>query len=288
MTYDRHHVKRTERIGKKYQWITMYNILARVSDTHNLKKWDWNDKIGTAYEGPWNPYVRDFDPTLNAKIRAKAGIPQIVLPVYGEEGFCDIDASGDDISKWIFEDDKIFRDFPGRLIHKDERGKEWVSLYLYQENKLRPEGEEYSFSGFPKGEQHVWAIAAMYILPESKMKYKEQDLIDSRFIKHNFNSMRDCYSLFSREYAWSPGYNAEFREYAYEDDESDMKAFPAAINFLWEEEYDASQEETTSFAIPAGQIIQEMQLYEKEIDGVYYRSEEIGYQVLKNILEYAK
>ena len=34
----------------------MYNILARVSDTNNVKSWDWNDEIGVAYEGSWNPY----------------------------------------------------------------------------------------------------------------------------------------------------------------------------------------------------------------------------------------
>lgn len=273
--YDRHHVKKIERIGKKYQWITMYNILARVSDAHNIKGWNWNDKIGVAYAGPWEPYVRDFDPTLNVKIHAKEGMPQIALPVYGEDEFCDIDASENEINKWIIEEDKMLRDFPRRLVHRDELGKEWVSLYLYQENKLRPNGEEYSVLGFPKGEQHVWTIATMYISAD-EVNYKEQDLMDSGFIKHGSNGMRDCYSLYSREYAWSSGYEAEFKKYVDEDDGRDMKVFPAAINFLWEEEYDASQDEATSFAIPAGQIIQEMHLYVKETDGVYYQGEEIA------------
>lgn len=88
--------------------------------------------------------------------------------------------------------------------------------------------------------------------------------------------MYSCYSLFSREYAWSAGYNAEFRACESEMAERDMKAFPAAINVLWEEEYDASQGEPTSFAIPTGQIIQEMELYEKEMDGIYYKDEEIA------------
>lgn len=274
--HDRYHVKRVERIGKKYQWITMYNILARVSDTHNIKSWNWNDEIGASYEGPWEPYVRDFDPTLNIKIQKKDDIPQISVPEYGEESFCDINSSGDDVSKWILEDDKMFQDFPGRFIHTDGTGREWVSLYIYQENKLRPEGEEYSAFGFPKGEQHVWTMATMYILPEAKVKCKEQDLIDAKFARHSSNGMQDCYSLFSREYAWSPGYNAEFRKAAEEDDESSLNVFSAAVNFLWEEEYDASQEEATSFAIPAGHIIQEMKLYEKDVDGIYYRNEEVA------------
>lgn len=274
-SYDRHHVKRVERIGKKYQWITMYNVLARLSDTHNIKSWDWNDKIGTVYVGPWNPYVRDFDPTLNIKIQAKDVMPQISVPEYGEESFCDINSSGDDIGKWILEDDKMFQDFPGRFIHKDEDGREWVSLYIYQENKLRPEGEEYYVSGFPKGEQHVWTISTMYVLPKTKTKYTEQDLIDLGFAGRSSNGMQSCYSLFSREYAWSPGYDAEFRKIDDEEDETGLNAFSAAVNFFWEEEYDASQEETTSFAIPAGHIIQEMQLYEKAVDGVFYRNEEV-------------
>lgn len=272
-SYDRHHVKRVERIGKKYQWITMYNVLARVSDTHNIK--EWNDEDGTAYEGPWEPYVRDFDPTLNIRIKVKDALPNISVPKYGEESFCDINSSGRDISNWILEDDKMFHDFPERFIHRDENGREWISLYIYQENKFRPGDEEYSVSGFPKGEQHVWTIATMYMLPDAKRKYKEKDLMETKFAKHDSNGMQSCYSLFSREYAWSPGYESEFRKIADEDDESGLNVFTAAVNLLWEEEYDASQDETTSFAIPAGQIIQDMQLYEEETDGIYYRNGEV-------------
>lgn len=31
-SFDRHLTTKTERIGKKYQWITLYNMLARISD----------------------------------------------------------------------------------------------------------------------------------------------------------------------------------------------------------------------------------------------------------------
>ena len=272
--YDRHHVKRVERIGKKYQWIAMYNILARVSDTNNVKSWDWNDEIGVAYEGSWNPYVRDFDPTLNIKIHLKETNPKMSLPMYGEESFCDINSSDEEAQLWVRGEDKMFTDFPGRFIHKDIDGSEWISLYIYQENKLRPENDEYSVSGFPRGEQHIWTIATMYILPNKKSKCIEKDLAEAGFASSS-NGMQSCYSLYSREYAWSPGYASEFVRSDEEEDEAGLKAFSAAVNFMWEEEYDASQEEASSFAIPAGQIIQEMHLYEKNVDGVFYRDEEI-------------
>lgn len=272
---DRYDVRRIERIGKKYQWIAMYNILARVSDSYKIKSWDWNDKTGMLYEGPWNPYVRDFDPTLNINIKVIDNMPQISVPVYGKECFCSIDSSEKDIKKWILEDDIMFQDFPSRFIHKDKDGQEWVSLYIYQNNKLLPEKEKDSVFGFIKGEQHIWTIATMYVLPKMKNQYIEQDLFDSGFVRRSSNGMHSCYKLFSREYAWSPGYDSEFSNVFDDEDGNGLNAFSAAVQFLWEKGYDASQNETTSFAIPAGDIIQTMQLYEKSVDGVYYRNEQI-------------
>ena len=274
--FDRHHVKRVERIGKKYQWIAMYNILARLSDVYRVKGWDWNDKTGYVYEGPWEPYVRDFDPTLNIRIRPIKNKLRIELPKYGNESFLDFGAAVSDVENWIISDDKMFQDFPNRLIHKDETGAEWVSLYLYQENRMQPPNEEMPVIGFPVGEQHIWSMASMYIVADKMDKLTEEELISSGFIQSQSSNTRDCYSLFSREYAWSPGYNAEFAISEDDDNRVPINAVPASINVLWEEEYDASQEETTSFMIPAGNIIQAMALYEKSVDGIYYCDEEIA------------
>ncbi|MCI8671978.1 MAG: ATP-binding protein [Lachnospiraceae bacterium] len=274
--FDRHHVKKVERIGKKYQWIAMYNILARLSDVYRVRGWDWNDKKGYAYEGPWEPYVRDFDPTLNIRIKPIKNMIKIELPKYGDESFLDFDVSNLEVENWIISDDKMFQDFPNRLIHKDESGVEWVSLHFYQENKMQPPNEEVSVMGFPIGEQHIWSIASMHIVIDKREKLMEEDLISSGFIQSQSSNTRDCYSLFSREYSWSPGYKAEFEMPEEEDDIVSIKAIPASINILWEEEYDASQEETTSFMIPEGSIIRVMNLYEKSVDGIYYCNEEIA------------
>lgn len=277
--FDRHHVKRIERIGKKYQWIAMYNILARLSDTHNIKGWDWNDKVGVVYQGPWNPYVRDFDPTLNTKIKQNADLPKLELPTYGEDSFLPFDAEMSDVDAWVLQDDKLFQDFPDRFIHKDESDREWVSIYFYQENKIQPKNNEGASMGFSMGEQHIWSIASMYLVLDEPDSLTDERLQKSEFIKKNASSSRDCYSLFSREYAWSPGYEAVFECVEDGEDEypeSTLDAFHASINVLWEEEYDASQDEATSFMIPAGQIIREMSLYEKTIDGIYYFEDKIA------------
>ena len=277
--FDRHHVKRIERIGKKYQWIAMYNILARLSDTHNIRSANWNDKEGMVYQGAWNLYVRDFDPTLNTKIKPDTDLPRLEMPTYGEDSFLSFEAPISDIDNWILQDDKLFQDFPDRFIFKDETGEEWISIYFYQENKAKPKNKEDIAIGFPAGEQHIWSIASMHLVLDMPEPLSEENLWKSEFIKKKSSNTRDCCSLFCREYAWSSGYVAEFESVENDENEyseSSLLAFPASINVLWEEEYDASQDETTSFMIPAGQIIQEMALYEKLANGVYYYEDEIA------------
>lgn len=52
----------TERIGKKYQWIALHELLALVSDNFAMGGEFRSDPV-TPYEGPWQLSVRDVDPT---------------------------------------------------------------------------------------------------------------------------------------------------------------------------------------------------------------------------------
>ena len=276
--FDRHDVKRIERIGKKYEWIAMYNILARLSDTHKVDSGDWNDKEGICYEGPWNPYVRDFDPTLNVHYKIdRNNYPQFPEKDVSGIRFIDKDSTDEEINQWVLADDEMYSSFPERFIRRDSAGKEWVSMYLYQEVKrLVPGTEEFSLS-LPRGEQHIWAISSLHIA-EASQKLTVSKLEESGYVRKNsgMNTTRDCYSLYSREYAWSPGYKSEFDDNSYLDDECTIKASSSIINAMWEEQCDASQDQTTSYYIPAGQIIRELGLYQKQYDGTFYYDGEIA------------
>ena len=265
-------VNKIERIGKKYQWIAMYNILARLTDTFNLE--NWKDSIGENFEGPWDPYVRDFDPTLNSKVHDQAEVPSFANIEYCQDSFCSVNASDNEIEEWIVGDDIMFKNFAQRLIRKDDVGNEWVSLYIYQENNLNIEHDEQFIRGFPCGEQHIWSVATSYIITEWKQEDSFDELV-GQIRDCSPDGIRRCYSLFSREYAWSPGYYSEFVNRKDNDDNENINVVPAGIKVVWEEEYDASQEETTSYAIPTGLIIKEMQLYEKQMSGIFYRNEEV-------------
>lgn len=53
---------RNERIGKKYQWIALHELLARATDNFLLGE-DYDDNEPKPYEGPWQLSIRDIDPT---------------------------------------------------------------------------------------------------------------------------------------------------------------------------------------------------------------------------------
>ena len=68
--FDRYHVARrsgrtdhkAERFGKKYQWIALRELMARVSDNfHFVGSYSGQSM---KYEGPWQFFGRDIDPTL--------------------------------------------------------------------------------------------------------------------------------------------------------------------------------------------------------------------------------
>jgi hypothetical protein len=54
--------KQMERIGKKYQWLALYELLARMAD-NLIYDSGYSDDI-SGYEGPWQIHERNIDPSL--------------------------------------------------------------------------------------------------------------------------------------------------------------------------------------------------------------------------------
>ena len=54
-----------ERVGKKYQWMAFHEFLARLSDNFHWLNRGYSDvPDDDVYEGPWQIYKRDIDPTI--------------------------------------------------------------------------------------------------------------------------------------------------------------------------------------------------------------------------------
>lgn len=308
--YFRNDTKKIERIGKKYEWITLYNILARVSDTHELKNWD---ECSYPFEGPWEPYVRDFDPTLNVHFLNFADIPSVEYPKI-EEGMLPIEPypSINDIQKWTQTNTPLFESIPSQLSSTDINGNRWIALYLYNKVKNNTSSSDTNSIGFSKGSQQIWDIVQSCFIRTPQLAILKKHT--KNYLSTDFPTGADTYQLFNREYAWSPGYNNIFREMwidceldigeyriikekyqmpDYEhleyDEEGNMilpyvekefekripedtlhiEVMPSYSRFVWEGEYDASQDKATSFYVPCKDLIQHLNLEQKQSDSYY-------------------
>ncbi len=61
--YQGREANKPERIGKKYQWIAYHEILAYISDHYQYREPYRDDGGDRAYEGPWQEYLRNVDPS---------------------------------------------------------------------------------------------------------------------------------------------------------------------------------------------------------------------------------
>lgn len=316
--YNRHNTKKIERIGKKYQWIAFYNILARVSDSHRIKEWERTPYL---YEGPWEPYVRDFDPTLNRNTWTTMGVPKIHYPETKDE-FLELQPipNSSDIHNWKNAKPEFFTSLPEKMIVNDEDNIDWVTLYLSEDKKNKKDIWDDTSMGFSKDSQQMWLISHAFFVKSEQFAGFVENILSVKENDYSVFEGRCVYSLFNREYAWSPGYQDVFKEawnkceiytgkYRIEketfsvpdfenikydedgeasipfvekefekripEDVLTIDVMPAFSQVLWEEEYDASQEETTGFHIPCGDIINHFKLKQDNVDGYYYSQEDV-------------
>ena len=265
--HSRHFVME-ERIGKKYQWIALYDLLARVSD--NFKRYEnwYSDKAKTIkYEGPWDPYVRDIDPTMTVK-----GNPENKFQKFwwNPVEYCDWKMANKD---WIFKTSELPNPL-GMISVFDNKGVEWLVL------EIHTSWDEPADIGTDKWEhphKGLWYQIRSYITQKKEhttiIKWAKGKNFMGRWMPESGNR----YELFSREYYWSRACESfrkqKYREYSWtniNDRESDKRIGKVAVttvNFLWEEQFDASKESTISFYKPSEILWNLLGLQYSKIEG---------------------
>ncbi len=213
-SYDRHQTVKIERIGKKYQWITMYNMLARISDHCKMvDRWNYSVKEEIKFEGAWEPYVRDFDPTLNKKFMVCAAAPKFdaldKLIIEGREENNHIDISTEAAQKRWLETKGIFLDeLKNTLILTDHDGIKWICLTKYCDTGRRDLNIEKLL---------VWSwLYAYFVTPEQANELSRCAENGKSVITIDTASHNESYSVFNREYPWAPSCR-ELNAYAWVD-----------------------------------------------------------------------
>lgn len=297
---------RVERIGKKFQWIAMYNILARISDSFPMidgLKVNGDFK----YIAPIAPYVRDFDPTLNDNFTLNCDAPMFQQTeehmkeavLENNKNMLNPDFSYAD---WL-RSGSVFYDVQVEdLLLKDQNNEQWVSM-------LKESDTGRMFLVHDK--LLIWnCINGYFVSEEQLLKMRKCSEKDTGMFIQDIR-VPSTYVVFNREYPWSSACeetvkNQRMDTYINTGDYLVLKSFgerkpvdadimrkSSQIEFfdvknndrlvgeivsasqilLWEEEFDASKEKSISFCVPCSLLINSLNLKQKNYNGYYYDKE---------------
>ena len=201
-TYNRHTTVKKERIGKKYQWITMYYMLACISDNNKMIRW-WNYPKNEEifYEGPWFPYVRDFDPSLNTNFMYCCEVPTFKsLGIHKHESIDENNSINiydeSELVTWLASTGTFLDELKNTLILADDNGQQWVCLTKYCDTGRKVLNKEKLF---------VWSWLYAYFMTseqaEAFIKAAENGI---SIMNQMTSSHHETYTVYNREYPWAP------------------------------------------------------------------------------------
>ena len=257
-----------ERIGKKYQWLALHELLARVADNFPKLEYRWSENE-VEYEGPWNPSVRDIDPTTLIRVNEDWGESDYQGDFWWYGGkYANWDAG---LVDWLNIDDDVPHAEPIIEV-KDPDGCEWLALECFPD-WVEPHGKDDIY-------KRLWYQVRSCIVDEEEFpsvyEWAANQNYGGRWMPEN--SERN--EVFYREYYWSPSYR-------YFDDEGLTKkefydrttnqlifhAEVTSICYLWEAGEDYSKATSYSFLIPSKQLFDGMKMQFADEEGVFENEE---------------
>lgn len=290
-SYDRR-ASTIERIGKKYQWIALYEMVARVSD--NFKKyerWSFKKEKEVPYQGPWDPYIRDIDPTL---LISKTGS-------YDDEQPHDFWWVNNKIFNWNctneswVNDSSVLPNMEEIIQIEDDNGDEWLVLEGYPSwSEPKKIGEE----KWDQPHKELWCQIRSYLVKDVEYDSFKGWAVKQDFMGRWMPESGDRYEMFSREYYWSPAQDYFMTDYYggtewTEVHDRKLGEYVAEVNvtaqgFLWEEEFDKSKEETISFLKPSTVIHKGMDLKYSQREGEFIDNSEVVQCFAPNVYHNSK
>jgi hypothetical protein len=245
----------SERIGKKYQWIALHEVLARVSDNCVMKSdQGWQNNETEPYQGTWQPNVRDIDPSMllrNSEWEDEEAKDAKWWLTEQYENWAISD------KEWIHEHNNLPN--PEALISVvDKDNEEWLVLEGY------PEWAEPKALGKKQWDhphKRMWYQIRSYIVSEGECQSLYDWAIKQDFMGRWMPEASGRYQVFDREYYWSAAHQY-FNNYYYggleqheiklkDSSNSKIEVTLTATNYLWEKGNDGSIEGSLNILKPS-------------------------------------
>jgi archaellum component FlaC len=266
---------KSERIGKKYQWIAYHAFIALVSDHFEFKGDSWNESI-EEYKGPWTPHIRDIDPSFilqsDDQIKKSATFSQ-----WKEKHGCyDAWEKGKSDINWIKTSDDLPN--PKNIIQLiDDNKKEWLVLegFVKWEEKTPPEHKKYDIPV-----REVWYMLKSYIVKRKDAKKFYRWATKKNFMGRWMPESHNFYETFLGEYPNSIAFEdlrGDYNLWTKSGRGNDDLQIPVVVtddSYLNEFTLDCSHSGSVSVKLPCKWLVNNMELYHNFLDGRFYDKKE--------------
>ncbi len=265
-----------ERVGKKYQWIAFYELLARLTDHLSLLP-DWGENGQQSYDGPWQLRVSrsDIDPSLLLHSSGRivwGSIPKCWwapdAPIMPDP------ATPVNRIAWLSTGEDL--PSPVNLIKiRDTNGNDWLSLeghYAWEES-VSPELDRWEVERC-----HLWYQIRSYLMKEGDLKvfldWSKGRSWMGRWMPESYS----FYDVFIGEYPWHPAAREQRRGWELPD--NGVRSIPVPMLVTTAEYlregggYDNSLEDSLAGMLLSPYLIEHLGLRWTGYDFIYAKANE--------------
>ncbi|HCJ3944524.1 TPA: hypothetical protein NR037_000122 [Legionella pneumophila] len=268
------HENKYERIGKKYQWIALYEFLGMISD-HFLLQQNFEEPL-KIYDGPWFLNIRNIDPTFTiTKLPGSevSGLPSFIKhrssTIYKirNNNLLDLD--------WLHSSRAI--PDPQKLIsYIDDQNNKWLILNSHYEwfEETSFEIEKYNI---PR--RNIWYSLRSYLIKQEDKEKVLKWAAKQNFFGRWMPESSEFSEPFLGEYPWAPSFlhysGLSPAQHKWVKN-ADGRELPASFLITNDEYYnsgppdDCSIDELVRIQLPAEYLIHKEELVQPYVDGCFY------------------
>ena len=199
--YDGRDASKAERIGKKYQWIAYHEIMALVADHYQYRE-DFREEEGDqAYEGPWQDYFRDIDPSCTLRsLRGGTSWDGHAVSWWGPAPY-DSWGDPDRPRDWILNADDLPKVEDLLVVTNPADGSRWVNGQGFFSWRQQPPADRESTD---VERRELWYMCTGYLVraddAESFLRWAEGIDFWNRWMPE----AAKVHHMFLGEHAWAP------------------------------------------------------------------------------------
>ena len=171
-----------ERIGKKYQWIAFYELLARLADNLIFCDRGYCDVDDSRFFGPWQIDIREMDPTYWHKAKSKHFYDDNEKRWWRPYQFSVELSNLDEQLKWLW-DASTLPHFKSVVCAKNyETNEEWLVLHSFCDWKTRAIKDKSDL-----GEPNLWYRINTCIIEQENLEVFKKKSDQSRITISTYN-----------------------------------------------------------------------------------------------------